>query len=405
VTISDSTTFLDQQFIEELPLESWKLLFAAFGKPEGLGKLNHEGIAKVLLSATQKPQALVNALDELYDLASDSGREAIHEAALVHSIDTKRWKNDETAPELAARLACESRQDPKLRKCLLHARVLVWDKLTSSKFQEFAGRTPQAPARTTAKSDRFKQAVSDWCKSHDRGDYAEVLTIEDVTDLRLEVFHGHRQQAPLVIENNARFRRPIRMAHCDSIRYDTTLGRLRIAARSAPMINFYRALFGKIFFGDSNFFAHERICSLAAIQQKGQLALDTHGLGHAITRARIKELLWKPDDRDSIWLRSPDCLEAANRLNLNISAGQLLEAKIELCFRTGRSVRVNVKVPNRIDFRRNSRADLIDAYLSQVEIRGSHDDDQVLDLWTLAPWRHSLQDLRESLSAKIQQAP
>jgi len=45
-----------------------------------------------------------------------------------------------------------------------------------------------------------------------------------------------------------------RPVHGDILRYEASIGRLRIAVRAASMVEFYRGVLGKVLFNDEFFF-------------------------------------------------------------------------------------------------------------------------------------------------------
>jgi len=197
-------------------------------------------------------------------------------------------------------------------------------------------------------------------------------------------------QKPLAVVpgHSARATIQFRPVHGDVIRYDAAVGRLRIAARAATIIDFYREVLGQVLFDDGSFFDGDPVCSLKVLQERGRKALDHEIYG--IGRVRMTECLWERGDRELFHIRSNDCFRSMEELSLPLSEGTLIQAKLK-CEVTGKSTRpvtVNIRVPSRIEVSQKIHEQLIDRFLDATGIRNVAASASTISLWTLYPWRH-----------------
>ena len=179
--------------------------------------------------------------------------------------------------------------------------------------------------------------------------------------------------------------------HCDILRYEAAVGRLRVAARAASMVEFYRATLGKILFENELFFTNEPVCSLAILQERGRAAFANHDV-YGVGRVWMTECLWERGDRNLIQLRSADCFRSIEDLGLPLAEGTLLQAKlkVEVIGKSTRPVTVTIRVPSRIEITQRKHEHLIDQLLHVVGIRNVAPATPKIDLWSLYPWRHPL---------------
>ena len=180
------------------------------------------------------------------------------------------------------------------------------------------------------------------------------------------------------------------------------VGRLRIAARAASIIDFYRRTLGHILFGDERFFTGDPVCSLAVLQERGRAALENHNV-FLVGRIRLTECLWERGDRNLIQFRSADCFRTIEELRLPLTEGTLIQAKlkVEVIGKSARPVTVNVRVPSRIEVSQKTHEDLIDRVLTAIGIRTVAPPNARQDLWSLHPWRHPIAVWRGLFGAEI----
>jgi hypothetical protein len=162
------------------------------------------------------------------------------------------------------------------------------------------------------------------------------------------------------------------------------------------MVEVYRKLFGRVLFGDDTFFYGDPVCSLRVLQDDGQTALDRHRV-YGVGRVWVTECVWERSDGQHLTIRAADCFEMIADLNLNISEGELLQAKLKMQV-TGKSARpviVTVRAPSRIEVSRAAQYEvLVNEVLDAVGIRNARTVVRETDLWSLYPWRHPISTWR-----------
>ena len=145
------------------------------------------------------------------------------------------------------------------------------------------------------------------------------------------VIRSHHMKTPLAVVpgHDARTKIHYRPVHGDILRYDSFTGRLRIAARVASIVEFYRRTLGRILFNDGEFFSGEPLCNLRVLQERGRSALENHGIAN-IGRVWMTECIWERGDRNLLHIRSADCFRAIEELKLPLLEGELIQAKLKL---------------------------------------------------------------------------
>ncbi len=223
------------------------------------------------------------------------------------------------------------------------------------------------------------------------GEHVHVRAFCDGDGVVFQVIRSHHVRKPLAVVRGTagRARIEYRPVHADILKYDSLLGRLRIAARAASVVPFYRKALGRVLFNDEQFFEGDGVCSLRAIQDKGATAFDAHGIP-GIGRAWITECVWERGDQALVHVRSRDCLRSLNEMGIPLYEGRLIQAKIkfQVVERSTRPVTITVRVPSRIEVTPKRHEVLADRFLDAVGIRSPQRAPSE-DLWSLHPWRHA----------------
>ena len=228
------------------------------------------------------------------------------------------------------------------------------------------------------------------CRDSDLGEHVQVQAFEDDGDCVFTILRSDRMKKPLAVQpgQSARAQIRFRPVHGDILRYEVSLGRLRIAARSPSMVEFYRAAFGSVVFGDEDFFRSDAVCSLSVLQDLGRAALDNHGV-FDVSRVRLTECVWECGDRSLIVLRDQDCFGLIERHDLSLAEGTFVQAKlkVDVIGKSTRPVTVSVRVPSRIEVSQKIHESLIDELLDAIGIRTPAEPAKQFDICSLHPWR------------------
>jgi Carbohydrate-binding module 48 (Isoamylase N-terminal domain) len=261
------------------------------------------------------------------------------------------------------------------------------------RYNEFLGKEPQPVTKLNSKARALEQQVLQYCRQSDLGEHVEVRTFEDDGAYVFNIIRSHHTRKPLAVVpgRSARATIQYRPVHCDILRYESSVGRLRVAARAATMIEFYRGVLGKVLFDDELFFDGDAVCNLGVLQERGRAALDNHGV-FGIGQIRMTECLWERGDRNLVHFRSSDCFRSIEDLQLRLSEGTLLQAKlkVQVIGKSTRPVIVNIRVPSRIEISQKSHEPIIERTLQAIGIRNAAPTLAATDLWSLHPWRQPL---------------
>jgi hypothetical protein len=384
-------TFQNLAAFSELSLVGWRELFAVVGWPDGLSddaELSHAAIFTAVVKLDHLSPDLLDGLEVVMEVGTDTGRDAVLEAAVDQSLDVTGWSEVDSPRELALRLWIGSRTDEQYAQVLVRSRLHVRERPAERAFREFAGKRAHRPTAFDVPS--LVSTISAWCASNRRGEGVQVVAYERDDERHFEVLHGHLLRTQLEMKEGRPAILKYRPGHADHVRYAPDTGRLSISTRSMTMLALYCRVFGEVIAGDATFFASERICSLGPLQRDGTRALEKHSVG-GILRVNLVELLWVRSDRDKMWVRSRDCFRFLNELRVKPTEGRLVEAKLEIYFAGGgRPAVVTVKVPNRLEYRAGKHEGLVEQYLREVGIQGIFREGVSSDdLWSLSPWRHS----------------
>jgi hypothetical protein len=259
------------------------------------------------------------------------------------------------------------------------------------------GKEARSIRNLMASRDALLDETKRYCKEQDLGDHVQIKAFEDDEISVFQVIRSHHMKKPLAVipGHEARATIAYRPVHGDTLRYDATIGRLRISVRAASMVDYYRKALGLSLFGDPMFFTGEAVCSLQVLQQLGRAALEGHTTS-GIGRVRMTECLWERGDGDLLQIRSDDCFRNIEELKLPLAEGNLVQAKLklEVVGRSTRPVTVNIRVPSRIEVSNKNYDQLVDEFLSAVKVRSTKERSPEIDLWSLHPWRHPVENWR-----------
>lgn len=398
--------YLDASAIEEVPLGLWREVFEVLGWPQLLtdrrDTFTHEDVRGVLRH-DDLSDGLLHALETLHTLGTEAGREAI-----VSVMNDRRVRSD-TLPadigerEFALRLYLAQRGDASLADVFARAQTHIQEGGDHRRYNEFLGKESKPVTNLAAKRDALGVAVLRHCRDSDLGEHVQVDAFEDDGTYVFHILHSDRTRTPLAVVPGHSARAPIafRPVHCDILRYEVSIGRLRVAARAASMVEFYRTSLGRILFADELFFTGDPVCTLAVLQKHGRAAFENHDV-FGVGRVRMTECLWERGDRNLIQIRSADCFRSIEELGLPLAEGTLLQAKlkIEVIGKSTRPVTVTIRVPSRVEITQKAHEHIVDRLLDAVGIRTTVVAAPKFDLWSLHPWRHPLSVWRAVFGAE-----
>lgn len=398
--------FSDPVVVEEVSLTLWCELFDAVGWPASLGdkgeSLTHDDIVSAFRRDTLSDE-LLYAIDSIIDLGTPTGRETINTLLADRQILSSTLPRGLGERELALRLFLLQRNDGALAEVFIRAQIQVQEG-NHRRFNEFIGKKPKCIRDLSAKVAELERAILEYCQQEDLGNYVQLRGFDDDDGAcRFQIMRSHHARAPLAVMDGATSRATIqyRPIHADFIRYEPELARLRINARAASIVQFYRKIFGHVLFEDEAFFGGKPICSFKVLQEKGRAALENHAV-FGVDRVWMTECVWERGDRERLNFFHPyDCFNSIERLEIPLTEGQILQAKfkIQVIGKSNRPVTVTVRVPRQIEVSQPRHENLINQVLDAIGIRNIHATAPEYDLWTLYPWRQPIGIWRDCLGA------
>lgn len=398
--------YLDAAAIEEVPVDLWQDVFDAVGWPPSLasknGSFGHEDILRAL-ERDPPSDSLLQVLEVLHTLGTETGRDAIQAAMQDRRVSTSGLPSNKGEKEFALRFYIAQRSDVSLADVFVRAQIQVQETGDQRRYNEFLGKEARCIRNLSAKKEKLREEILRYCREADLGEHVQVEAFEDEGTYVFNILHSHRTQKPLAVVqgHSARATIEYRPVHGDAIRYDASVGRLRIAARSSSIVECYRRALGRILFNDEGFFDGNAVCSLRVLQARGRDALENHGI-FGVSRVRMTECLWERGDRELLQIRSNDCFRSMEELGLPLREGTLLQAKLK-CDVIGKSTRpvtVNIRVPSRIEVSQKTHELLVEKVLNAVGIRNAAPPSAAINLWALRPWRHPIDVWRSLFQAE-----
>lgn len=398
--------YLDAAAIAEVPIDVWKNVFDAVGWPPSLAGMRtsfeHEDVLRAF-AQDQPTDSLLQALEALDTLGTEAGREAVMSAMQDRGVSTGALPANTGEREFALRFFIAQRTDASLADAFVRAQIQIQEGGNQRRYNEFMGKEARCVKGLDGKKEALREEILGFCRKSDLGDHVQVEAFEDDGIYIFNILRSHRTQKPLAIVPGYAARATIqfRPVHGDVIRYDASVGRLRIAARASTIVEFYRGVLGKILFSDEGYFDGDPVCSLKVLQERGRQALENHGV-YGIGRIWMTECLWERGDRDLHQIRSTDCFRSMEELHLPLIQGMLLQAKLkcEVIGKSTRPVTVNIRVPSRIEVSQKAHENLIDRVLSAIGIRNAAPPSSAVNMWGLYPWRHPVDTWRALFGAE-----
>jgi hypothetical protein len=387
--------------IEEVQPDLWAELFDAVGWPVSLKdkrqNLTHEDIFNALTQDDLTDESLL-ALEAVETLGTEQGRDAIAAAMRDQHVPLDRLPSTGGEREMALRLFLLQRDDAIFAEIFARAQIQIQEGSDRRRYNEYCAREARPVSRLNEKAKTVRAETLRYCAEQHLGDHVQVVAFEDDDYCVFRIVRSHHIRKPLAVVPGRAAHAPIeyRPVHVDLLRYDTSLGHLRIFARAASIVDFYRRMLGRVLFADESFFDGDPICSLRVLQERGRTALADHRVP-GIGRVWMTECLWDLGDRERLLIKGRDCFESIERLGTSPVEGQFLQAKLkmEVVRKSSRPVTVTVRVPSRIEVSPRPFEALVDRFLTAIGIRRPVVATVRADLWSLHPWRHTTAVWRE----------
>jgi hypothetical protein len=392
--------YIDSAVLEEVPVSLWTELFEAVGWPESLAAKRTTFTHDDVLGAIQRDvlsDELLLALETVHNLGTPEGREAISAVMADRHVPLDALAQGGGERELALRLFLGQRKDGPLAEVFSRAQLQIQEG-EHRRFNDFVGKKAATVRDVPAKGKALEAAVREFCKQSDLGDHVHVRVFDDDGGtFRFQIMRSHHTRTPLAVMPGSAGRATIkyRPVHSDLVRYEASVGRLRITARAASMVEFYRKTFGRVLFKDDTFFYGDPVCSLRVLQEQGRSALQRHRV-FGVGRVWMTDCLWERGDGQRVTIHAADCFDTIDELGLNLTEGELLQAKLRIEV-TGKSVRpliVDVRAPSRIEVSQVLHEGLVNDVLEAIGIRNARANTPELDLWSLYPWRQPIRTWR-----------
>jgi len=389
--------YFDASVIEEVPIDLWRQVFDDVGWLATLDSKRQTFTHADVLDAFEHDDPtddLLQAIEVLHTLGTEAGRDAIVSAMNDRRVPLETLAASTGSAEFATHLFLAQRSDASLADVFARAQAQVQEGADHRRYNEFVGTEARVVTNLNAKAEALRGEMLRYCQESDLGDHVQVRAFENDGTYVFHVIRGHRVRKPLAVLPGRSVRGTIeyRPVHADLLQYDAAVGRLRIAARAASMVEVYCHVLGRVLFDDEMFFAGEPVCNLKVLQEKGRAAFEDHGVP-GVGRVWMTECLWERGDRDLLHIRSTDCFRNVEELRLPLSEGQLVQVKLkfEVVGKSTRPVTVTVRAPSRIEVSQKRHERIVDQLLTKLGIRNPPRGDTEIDLWSLHPWRHPAQ--------------
>ncbi len=398
--------YIDSVVLEGVPIPLWTELFDAVGWPVSIAPkrtaFTHDDIV-VAFQRDALDGELLLAIETLNKLGTPQGRETINAVMSDRHVPLDALPHDAGEQELALRLFLKQRDDGALAEVFSRAQVQIQEG-EHRRFNDFVGKQAQRLCDPRDKDEALEESVREYCKQSDLGDYVQVRVFDDDDGTsRFQIMRSHHTRTPLAIIDGANARATIkyRPVHADLVRYEAGVGRLRITARAASMVEVYRKVFGRVLFNDDTFFYGDPVCSLRILQDEGRKALQRHRV-FGVGRVWMTQCLWERGDGQRVTIQASDCFDTIEELNLNLAEGTLLQAKLkmEVAGKSARPLIVNVRAPSRIEVNQVQHEIVVNEVLDAIGIRNARTEARAVDLWSLYPWRHPISTWRELFGAE-----
>lgn len=383
-----SQSFQDMALIKEVSLPLWGEIFKVTSIPqeETRAVASHDAVL-MLLQAQSDNMYLMDALDTLLSLGTEGGRAALELIGRDQGLQLP-FLEKEGAREYACRLWLKAASDKDFGRLLLQARLQPQEGGTRRAFREFAGKVGGKAVQFG--KDLLVQAIAEICKKTQRGEVVEVFEYQGDPVCQWVILRGDLIRQQLQVKDRKTGLLIYRPAISDLVRFDTSNGRLGVATRSPSFMDAYKRIFGRLLGVGEDNFAGDAICDLKRLQEEGGDLFLPYLNGSTINRVEVVNLQWQRGDQERLILKSRDCFETLEDLQVTLQQGELVEAKLKFHI-TGqkRNATALIKPPNQIDINPAMFEGTVESLLRRAGLKGNFTSGpaQFKTLWDLDPWR------------------
>jgi len=352
----------------------------------GHSGLDYEALAAVLISPDDDtPQALVDALYMIHEMATEDGMQTLLEAIEQMPKDDRiaiSHASEQTPADVAVQVWLKA---PEIldRK---HAEQVVGEKKSFEYFLSDAPPTGEFSLPTRAKLQALEEEIGQWFASKKKGDIARVFAHPKPDEVWFLVRHGdtfRREGAVKGGQSSSVFYRPEKH---DVLIYNPAIGELRINAGSKGEKDIYRRAFGThLFSGENHFPSSNRKYTLDPLRTHGVDSLvcsDVKGID-AIQLTEIT-YYWGGAQNEMEVRRAGDIFAALKERDGKIQKARIVGARFRVKFSDSKIPRsVSVRPPNVAKFTRDDDGKLVEEWLrkrefSLIKRQESHEEDRTL---------------------------
>jgi hypothetical protein len=332
--------------------------------PRDADDLDYDRLVLVLMEPDGKmPRRLVDALYLVDEMSSLSGMDALLEAARERGIDL--GEDDAlSAADVAVHLWLLA-PDLLERK---HAERFVYRRRSFEHYQTNRFPLPGVGLPSAADLQVAEQALDDWFAQHNRGRATRLFTCAREDALWFLVRHGEPFRREESLEDGQAtsvFYRPLRY---DVVVYHPGIGELRINARSPREKKFYQRQFGRLLFGDENFFPGASKYTLEPLRFDGEMSVvcsDVDGM-ESVTLREV-QWSWGGTNHEAESFRADDVFAVRRMSDWQVpQTAWISRAVFQIKFADSRVPRsVTIRPSNIALYTRDSDAALVEEWLEK----------------------------------------
>lgn len=311
-------------------------------------------------SDVERPAELTDSLLDLGGLAGRWGAEEEVQRAIASRSDGRR--DGANSVELAFREYLERREQFFSIAERVHGRQI-------QRLVEFCPSTPQLLTGhdEPERRERLELDAGRFFGARNRTRFCECRIVESSADVQFEIVRGSIPRRHRTVVDEVRVEAiDFVPARSDFVIYDKRTRMLAVHAQQAAEHDYYRRLFGRIYFGSEDHFRIEEVYTGEPLALRGEEALSTHGFPH-LDRIELRELRVQARAGYEMIIRGSNVREALPVIfgddgGLSGADVQLVKMAIYVRLRR-RPIIVAIKPPNWCSLDRRVGEDLVRAFL------------------------------------------
>lgn len=304
------------------------------------------------------PPKLLELLYMLDDLADEAGHDRLIAEAERYGTDLSSIDREVSPEEFA--LAVHQLDEAITRIChekTLHLKVKNYEEYQARGAQRLSLKSARGHLRT------LEAAMAPWFESRNRSRACEIYVYEEEDEIKFQITHGRPFRTDASIDKELqRSRVAYRPQQHDSVIYDTRTGILKVSGQTFAEKELYRETFGKVLFGDVNYFPEGDLYELTALA-KGEPLAPVVGIDYA----RFTEV-WVQFSGSQRFLqisRAYDLLEAMKAHGTpDLRQGRIMRAAFLIKYSSGgRPRKLELRPPNVAVYDRDRDGEAVEAFL------------------------------------------